>query len=108
MLGEGVAVGSEVKRSIRAVTPRENLGHKNRAQDTPARTPAGTRGLQELGRTLPSPYPTSVWLLLGWVTAERSFPCKQPACPAVGGGSEVISKLLFPRLSVREDHNLAW
>ncbi|KAG8256518.1 Multiple C2 and transmembrane domain-containing protein 2 [Homalodisca vitripennis] len=29
------------------------------------------------------------WLLLGCVTAERSCPCKQPACPAVGGGSEV-------------------
>ncbi|KAG8284228.1 hypothetical protein J6590_107607, partial [Homalodisca vitripennis] len=28
------------------------------------------------------------WLLLGWVTAERSCPCKQPACPAIGGGSE--------------------
>ncbi|KAG8254292.1 hypothetical protein J6590_011989 [Homalodisca vitripennis] len=27
------------------------------------------------------------WLLLGWMTAERSYPCKQPACPAVGGGS---------------------
>ncbi|KAG8284103.1 hypothetical protein J6590_003795 [Homalodisca vitripennis] len=26
------------------------------------------------------------WLLLGWVTAERSCPCKQPACPAIGGG----------------------
>ncbi|KAG8271612.1 hypothetical protein J6590_059087 [Homalodisca vitripennis] len=42
------------------------------------------------------------WLLLGWVTAERSCPCKQPACPAVGGGSEVTIKLLVPRLSVRE------
>ncbi|KAG8276362.1 hypothetical protein J6590_067206 [Homalodisca vitripennis] len=30
------------------------------------------------------------WLLLGWVTAKRSCPCKQPACPAIGGGSEVI------------------
>ncbi|KAG8257129.1 hypothetical protein J6590_055515 [Homalodisca vitripennis] len=29
------------------------------------------------------------WLLLGWVTADRSCPCKQPACPVVGGGSEV-------------------
>ncbi|KAG8242228.1 hypothetical protein J6590_070062 [Homalodisca vitripennis] len=42
------------------------------------------------------------WLLLGCVTPERSCPCKQPACPAVGGGSEVIFKLLVPRLSVRE------
>ncbi|KAG8242546.1 hypothetical protein J6590_063117 [Homalodisca vitripennis] len=23
------------------------------------------------------------------VTAERSCPCKRPACPAIGGGSEV-------------------
>ncbi|KAG8246763.1 hypothetical protein J6590_077381 [Homalodisca vitripennis] len=30
------------------------------------------------------------WLLLGWVTPERSCPCKQRACPAVGGGSKVI------------------
>ncbi|KAG8289096.1 hypothetical protein J6590_003430 [Homalodisca vitripennis] len=41
-----------------------------------------------------------VWLLLGWVTAERSCSCKQPACPAIGGGSEVTSKPLVPRLSV--------
>ncbi|KAG8337000.1 hypothetical protein J6590_034088 [Homalodisca vitripennis] len=34
------------------------------------------------------------WLLLEWVTAERSWPCKQPACPAIGGGSEVIFKPL--------------
>ncbi|KAG8311068.1 Rho GTPase-activating protein 6 [Homalodisca vitripennis] len=31
------------------------------------------------------------WLLLGWVTVERSYPCKQLACP-VGGGSEVTSR----------------
>ncbi|KAG8262492.1 hypothetical protein J6590_052137 [Homalodisca vitripennis] len=24
------------------------------------------------------------WLLLGWVAAKRSCPCKQPACPAIG------------------------
>ncbi|KAG8283778.1 hypothetical protein J6590_011149 [Homalodisca vitripennis] len=42
------------------------------------------------------------WLLLGWATAERSCPCKQPACPAIGGGSEVTFKPLVPRLSVRE------
>ncbi|KAG8296486.1 hypothetical protein J6590_056045 [Homalodisca vitripennis] len=42
------------------------------------------------------------WLLLGWVTAERSCPCKQAACPAVGLGSEVTFKPLVPRLSVRE------
>ncbi|KAG8306662.1 hypothetical protein J6590_042446 [Homalodisca vitripennis] len=41
------------------------------------------------------------WLLLGWATAERSCPCKQPACPAIGGGSEVTFKPLVPRLSVR-------
>ncbi|KAG8337042.1 hypothetical protein J6590_034130 [Homalodisca vitripennis] len=29
------------------------------------------------------------WLLLGWVTAERPCPCKLPACPVIGGGSEV-------------------
>ncbi|KAG8275942.1 hypothetical protein J6590_075144 [Homalodisca vitripennis] len=43
------------------------------------------------------------WLLLGWVTAERSCPCKQPACPAVGGGSGVTFKPFVPRLSVIED-----
>ncbi|KAG8315735.1 hypothetical protein J6590_065505 [Homalodisca vitripennis] len=38
----------------------------------------------------------TTWLLLGWVTAERSCPYKQLACPAVGGGSEVTFKPLFP------------
>ncbi|KAG8271518.1 hypothetical protein J6590_060438, partial [Homalodisca vitripennis] len=33
-------------------------------------------------------------LLLGQVTAERSCPCKRPACPAIGGGSEVTFKPL--------------
>ncbi|KAG8282274.1 hypothetical protein J6590_040506 [Homalodisca vitripennis] len=28
------------------------------------------------------------WMLLGWVSAERSCPCKQPTCPAIGGGSD--------------------
>ncbi|KAG8294453.1 hypothetical protein J6590_102613 [Homalodisca vitripennis] len=42
------------------------------------------------------------WLLLGWVIAERSYPCKQPACPAIGAGLEVTFKPLVPRLSVRE------
>ncbi|KAG8297063.1 hypothetical protein J6590_043487 [Homalodisca vitripennis] len=42
------------------------------------------------------------WLLFGQVTAERSCPCKRPACPAIGGGSEVTFKPLVPRLSVRE------
>ncbi|KAG8302703.1 hypothetical protein J6590_026906 [Homalodisca vitripennis] len=36
------------------------------------------------------------WLLLGQVTAERSCPCKRPACPAIGGGSEVTFKPLVP------------
>ncbi|KAG8337403.1 hypothetical protein J6590_024411, partial [Homalodisca vitripennis] len=36
------------------------------------------------------------WLLLGWVTAERSCSCKQPACSAVGGGSEGAFKPLVP------------
>ncbi|KAG8302815.1 hypothetical protein J6590_025093 [Homalodisca vitripennis] len=39
------------------------------------------------------------WLLLGWVTAERSCPCKQPAYPAFGGCSEVTFK---PLVSVKE------
>ncbi|KAG8322208.1 hypothetical protein J6590_028279 [Homalodisca vitripennis] len=39
------------------------------------------------------------WLLL---TAERSCPCKQPACPAIGDGSEVTFKLLVPRSSLEE------
>ncbi|KAG8320800.1 hypothetical protein J6590_060759 [Homalodisca vitripennis] len=42
------------------------------------------------------------WLLLGLLTAERSCPCKQPACPAIGGGSEVTFKPLVLNLSVRE------
>ncbi|KAG8334937.1 hypothetical protein J6590_079548 [Homalodisca vitripennis] len=42
------------------------------------------------------------WLLLGWVTAERSCPCKQPVCPAVGGDSEVTIKPLVPRLKYCE------
>ncbi|KAG8287476.1 hypothetical protein J6590_036341 [Homalodisca vitripennis] len=41
-------------------------------------------------------------LLLGWVPAEQSCSCKQPACPAVGGGSEVTFKLLVPSLNVRK------
>ncbi|KAG8309925.1 hypothetical protein J6590_073722 [Homalodisca vitripennis] len=50
------------------------------------------------------------WLLLGWVTAERSCPCKQPTCPAIGGGSETTFKPLVHRLSVREhlSPNFAW
>ncbi|KAG8310707.1 hypothetical protein J6590_058860 [Homalodisca vitripennis] len=43
------------------------------------------------------------WLLLGQVTAERSCPCKRPACPAIGGGSGSAFKPLVPRLSVREE-----
>ncbi|KAG8288863.1 hypothetical protein J6590_010982 [Homalodisca vitripennis] len=35
------------------------------------------------------------------VTAERSCPCKRSACPAIGGGSQVIFKALVPRLSVK-------
>ncbi|KAG8295112.1 hypothetical protein J6590_087774 [Homalodisca vitripennis] len=31
-------------------------------------------------------------LLLGWVTAERSSPCKHPACPAIGGGGSPLSR----------------
>ncbi|KAG8247734.1 hypothetical protein J6590_054848 [Homalodisca vitripennis] len=42
------------------------------------------------------------WLLLRWVTPERSCLCKQPACPAIGGGSEVTFKPLVLRLCVRE------
>ncbi|KAG8252764.1 hypothetical protein J6590_049311 [Homalodisca vitripennis] len=42
------------------------------------------------------------WLLLGWMTAERSCPCKQLACPAVDSGSEVTFKSLISKLSVRE------
>ncbi|KAG8330121.1 hypothetical protein J6590_070610 [Homalodisca vitripennis] len=42
------------------------------------------------------------WLLLGWVTAERSCPCKQSAFPADGDGSEVTFKQLVPRFSARE------
>ncbi|KAG8331146.1 hypothetical protein J6590_047564 [Homalodisca vitripennis] len=38
------------------------------------------------------------WLLLGWVTAERSCPCKQSARLAISGGSEVIFKPLDSRL----------
>ncbi|KAG8316507.1 hypothetical protein J6590_049633 [Homalodisca vitripennis] len=38
----------------------------------------------------------ATWLLLGWVTAERFCRCKQPAYPAIGGGSEVTFKPLAP------------
>ncbi|KAG8328313.1 hypothetical protein J6590_000973 [Homalodisca vitripennis] len=41
------------------------------------------------------------WLLLGWVTAKRSFFCKQPTCLAIGSGSEVTFKPLVLRLSER-------
>ncbi|KAG8324540.1 hypothetical protein J6590_089905 [Homalodisca vitripennis] len=44
------------------------------------------------------------WLLLGRVTAERSCPCKQPACPAIGGGSEVTLKPLASRLQLFPPH----
>ncbi|KAG8316066.1 hypothetical protein J6590_059451 [Homalodisca vitripennis] len=43
------------------------------------------------------------WLLLGWVTAKRSCPCKQPACPAIGDGSEVTFKPLIPSGSAARD-----
>ncbi|KAG8274032.1 hypothetical protein J6590_008159 [Homalodisca vitripennis] len=42
------------------------------------------------------------WLLLGWVTAKRVCLCKQPTCPAIGGGLEVTFKPLVPKLSVTE------
>ncbi|KAG8280609.1 hypothetical protein J6590_077602 [Homalodisca vitripennis] len=42
------------------------------------------------------------WLLLVWVTAERSCPCKQPFCPTIVGVSEVTFKPLVPRSSLRE------
>ncbi|KAG8265854.1 hypothetical protein J6590_084725 [Homalodisca vitripennis] len=42
------------------------------------------------------------WLLLGWVTAERSCPCKQTACSALGGDSEVTFKPLVPSFNIRE------
>ncbi|KAG8253667.1 hypothetical protein J6590_029241 [Homalodisca vitripennis] len=37
-----------------------------------------------------------------WMTAERSCPCKQPACPAIGGGSEVTFEPLIPRAASLE------
>ncbi|KAG8266145.1 hypothetical protein J6590_078193 [Homalodisca vitripennis] len=37
------------------------------------------------------------WLRIGFVTAERSIPCKQPACPTIDCGSEVTFKPLVPR-----------
>ncbi|KAG8267092.1 hypothetical protein J6590_059135 [Homalodisca vitripennis] len=41
-------------------------------------------------------------MLLGWVTAERSWPCKQPAYSAIGCGTEVTFKPFVPRLTVRD------
>ncbi|KAG8243923.1 hypothetical protein J6590_035541 [Homalodisca vitripennis] len=41
------------------------------------------------------------WPLLGQVTAERSCPYKRPACPAIGGGSEVTFKPLVPRVLIK-------
>ncbi|KAG8266426.1 hypothetical protein J6590_072555 [Homalodisca vitripennis] len=40
------------------------------------------------------------WLLPGLLTAQRPCSCKQPACPTVGGGSEVTFKQLVPWLCV--------
>ncbi|KAG8302651.1 hypothetical protein J6590_028569 [Homalodisca vitripennis] len=52
------------------------------------------------------------WLLLGQVTAERSCPCKRPACPAIGGGSEVTFKPLGSRrktaVGAWEFREIAW
>ncbi|KAG8322454.1 hypothetical protein J6590_022903 [Homalodisca vitripennis] len=45
------------------------------------------------------------WLLLGQVTAERSCPCKRPACPAIGGGSEVTFKPLVPSPNHHHNHH---
>ncbi|KAG8292649.1 hypothetical protein J6590_034842 [Homalodisca vitripennis] len=50
----------------------------------------------------------SAWLLLGWVTAKRSCPCKQPACPAIGGGSEITFKPLVPRDNVESRSRKRW
>ncbi|KAG8309461.1 hypothetical protein J6590_085312 [Homalodisca vitripennis] len=36
------------------------------------------------------------WPVLGWVTAERSCPCKQSDCRVIGGGLEVTFKPLVP------------
>ncbi|KAG8287815.1 hypothetical protein J6590_030377 [Homalodisca vitripennis] len=44
------------------------------------------------------------WLLLEWVADERSYPSKQPACPVLGGVSQVSFKLLVLGLSVREGY----
>ncbi|KAG8333744.1 hypothetical protein J6590_104263 [Homalodisca vitripennis] len=50
------------------------------------------------------------WLLLGLVAAERSCPCKQLACPAVGSCSEVTFRSMVLRLYYRAllDPNFAW
>ncbi|KAG8262213.1 hypothetical protein J6590_057068 [Homalodisca vitripennis] len=41
-------------------------------------------------------------LLLGWMTAKQSCPCKHPAYPATGGGSKVTFKPMVPKIGVRE------
>ncbi|KAG8275801.1 hypothetical protein J6590_078779 [Homalodisca vitripennis] len=38
------------------------------------------------------------------VTDERSCPCKLPACPAIGGGSEVTFKPLVPSIKNIDGH----
>ncbi|KAG8246698.1 hypothetical protein J6590_078636, partial [Homalodisca vitripennis] len=43
------------------------------------------------------------WLLLGWVTADRSCPCKRIVCPAIGGGSEVTSTPLVRSSWIESD-----
>ncbi|KAG8253497.1 hypothetical protein J6590_033872 [Homalodisca vitripennis] len=48
----------------------------------------------------------SPWLLLGWVAAKRSCPCKQPACPVIGCGSEVTFKRLEGELELNSTFTL--
>ncbi|KAG8302347.1 hypothetical protein J6590_034660 [Homalodisca vitripennis] len=51
--------------------------------------PCGTSGpCQRTAQDIKQAVAAFPWLLLEWVTAKRTCPCKQPTCPAIGGGSE--------------------
>ncbi|KAG8306458.1 hypothetical protein J6590_046773 [Homalodisca vitripennis] len=60
--------------------------------DKPCKSRSGCGGYRKTPNLAMSSV-AAAWM----VTAERSCPCKQPACPAIGGGSVVTFKQLVPR-----------
>ncbi|KAG8300878.1 hypothetical protein J6590_065609 [Homalodisca vitripennis] len=88
----------KLKQIQKHATPQREETHMQMSAVLPTHSQPGlsvSRGLSQDNQSKQR----QAWLLLGWVTAERSCPCKQPACPAVGGCSEVTFKPLVPRLS---------